>query len=146
MVGKYFYLFFAAILLGGCVSVHETKHITDDNPASVGAAICRKEPATFLRHVVLFKFKDSTTAEQIREIESAFCTLPSKIDAIYDFEWGTDVSVENRSEGFTHCFVVTFRHEADRDRYLPHPAHQEFVEILRQHLDKVLVIDYWAKN
>jgi hypothetical protein len=68
MVGKYFYLFIAAILLGGCVSIHETKRITKDKPASMRKSICRKEPATFLRHNVLLKFKDGTTAEQIKEI------------------------------------------------------------------------------
>ena len=34
--------------------------------------------------------------------------LPSKIDAIKDFEWGTNNSPENLAQGFTHCFFVTF--------------------------------------
>jgi hypothetical protein len=46
--------------------------------------------------------------------------------------------------GFTHCFFVSFATEADREVYLPHNAHKEFVSILQPHLDKVLVIDYWA--
>jgi hypothetical protein len=29
---------------------------------------------------------------------------------------------------------------------LPHPAHQAFVEVLKPHLDKVLVLDYWSKK
>ena len=95
---------------------------------------------------MLFKFKDDTTNQQIRNIENAFCALPSKVDAIYDFEWGTDVSVENLSGEFTHCFLVTFRSEADRARYLPHPAHKEFGSMLGPHLDKVLVVDYWTKQ
>ena len=98
-----------------------------------------------LRHVVLLKLKDESSAEDIKKIENAFAALPSKVDAIYDFEWGTDVSVENRQEGFTHCFVVTFRSEEDRAKYLPHPEHKKFGGILGPHLDKVLVIDYWAK-
>ncbi|MCB0070159.1 MAG: Dabb family protein, partial [Caldilineaceae bacterium] len=28
----------------------------------------------------------------------------------------------------------------------PHPAHQAFGQVLRPHLDKVLVFDYWAKG
>jgi hypothetical protein len=27
---------------------------------------------------------------------------------------------------------------------LPHPAHKDFVELLKPHLDKAMVIDYWA--
>jgi len=71
---------------------------------------------------------------------------PDKVDAICDFEWGTDVSVENLQQGFTHCFFVTFRSEADRAKYLPHPAHKEFGTMLGPHLDKVLVVDYWTKQ
>lgn len=145
MVRNCLYLAAGAILLAGCISVHETEHISRSKPATVSTPHLAKEPAQVLRHVVLFKFKDGTTDEQIRQIESAFCALPSKIDAIYDFEWGNDVSVENLQQGFTHCFLVTFRGEADRAEYLPHPAYREFGEMLREHLDKVLVVDYWTK-
>lgn len=99
-----------------------------------------------LRHVVLFKFKDGTSAEQIKAVEDAFRALPGKIKVIQDFEWGTDVSPEGKAQGFTHCFLLTFRTEADRDAYLPHPAHKEFGSMLRPVLDKVLVMDYWAKQ
>jgi hypothetical protein len=99
-----------------------------------------------LRHVVLFAFNDSATPEQVGEIESAFCDLPAKIDEIHQFEWGTDVSVENLSQGYTHCFLVTFLTEADRNTYLPHPAHQEFVAMLEPHLEKALVFDYWSRK
>jgi hypothetical protein len=98
-----------------------------------------------LRHVVLFAFKDSSTPGKIREIERAFGELPGKIDEIHEFEWGTDVSVENLSQGYTHCFLVTFLSEADRDTYLPHSAHQEFVAILEPHLEKAFVFDYWSR-
>jgi lysophospholipase L1-like esterase len=97
-----------------------------------------------LRHVVLFKFKDDTTAEQTRAIVDAFAALPGKIDAIVDFEYGTDVSIEGKADGFTHGFLVTFRNEAGRAEYLPHPAHQEFVQLVGPQVDKVLVFDYWT--
>jgi hypothetical protein len=97
-----------------------------------------------LRHVVLFAFKPAATPEDVRRIEQAFAALPGQIDGIVDFEWGTDVSVEGIAQGYTHCFLVTFLNEAGRDEYLPHPAHKAFGEILHPHLEKVLVIDYWA--
>ena len=98
-----------------------------------------------LRHIVLFKFKDGTTPQQIKAIEEAFCALPTKIPEIVDLEWGTNVSEENKSDGFTHCFFVTFHDKAGRAAYLPHPAHKEFGKLLGPYLDKVLVIDYVAK-
>jgi len=98
-----------------------------------------------VRHVVLFKFKDTATPEQIKEIEEAFRALPKKIPAILDFEWGTNISPEKLDQGFTHCFFLTFKTAADRDAYLPHPDHKAFGKLLRPILDKVLVIDYVAK-
>jgi len=97
-----------------------------------------------LRHVVLFKFKDDATSQQIQTITDAFGALPSQISEIHAFEWGVNVSVENSAQGFTHCFLVTFKSAADRDAYLPHPAHHAFGTLLRPHLDKVLVVDYWT--
>lgn len=134
MVRNVLYLTLGAVLLTGCgLSVQ-----VSDCDFNAG-------PKQVLRHVVLFKFKDGTSSQQIREVENAFCALPGKIDAICDFEWGTDVSIENRQDGFTHCFVLTFRNEAGRSEYIPHPAHREFGKILGPHLDKVLVIDYWTR-
>jgi Stress responsive A/B Barrel Domain len=97
-----------------------------------------------LRHVVLFKFKDGTSATDIKKVEDAFRALPSKIREIKDFEWGTNNSPEHLEQGFTHCFFLSFASEKDREFYLPHPAHKAFGEVLKPFLDKVLVIDYWA--
>ena len=99
-----------------------------------------------LRHVVLFSFKPTSSADDVTRLEQAFAALPSQIEEILDFEWGTDVSVEGKAEGYTHCFFVTFRDSAGRDAYLPHPAHKAFGQLLRGHLDKVLVLDYWARR
>ena len=99
-----------------------------------------------LRHVVLFKFKDTTTMADIAKVELAFRALPKKIKQIANFEWGKNNSPENLNQEFTHCFFVSFKTEKDREIYLPHPAHKAFVEILKPHLDKVLVIDYWAEK
>nr|WP_247237967.1 Dabb family protein [Telluribacter sp. SYSU D00476] len=99
-----------------------------------------------LRHVVLFKFKDSSTPQQVKEVEDAFRKLPSQIKEIKSLEWGTNNSPENLNQGFTHCFFVTFEDEAGRAVYLPHPAHKAFGKVLGPHLDKVLVVDYWVQE
>jgi hypothetical protein len=109
-----------------------------------GAKAAEKAGEKLLRHVVLFKFKKDVTAAQVQEVVDAFRALPSKIDAIHSFEYGTDVSVENKAAGFTHGFLVTFRDEKGRDVYLPHPAHQEFVKLVGPRIENVLVFDYWS--
>lgn len=102
--------------------------------------------APVLRHVVCFKFKPEATAEQIKKIETEFVALKKKIPQIAAVEWGTDNSPEKLADGFTHCFIVTFKSEADRDAYLPHPEHKKFVEILKPVLEKPFVIDFWTKE
>jgi hypothetical protein len=98
-----------------------------------------------LRHVVLFNFKDSTDAIKLQEIENAFAALPSKISEIKDFEWGINNSPEGLDKGLSHCFLVTFGSEEDREKYLPHPAHQEFVTLIGPYVEDVTVVDYWTK-
>jgi hypothetical protein len=98
-----------------------------------------------LRHVVMFGFKESSSESDVQGVIDAFVALPAKIPAIADFEYGKNNSPENLNDGLTHCFLVTFDSEADREAYLPHPAHKAFVEVLKPHLEKVVVIDYWAK-
>ena len=104
-----------------------------------------KENDSVLRHVVLFQFSEDASDSDIKKVEEAFSDLPAKIDAIKDYEWGTNNSPEGLNDGLTHCFLVTFASEEDREIYLPHPAHLAFVEVLKPHLKKVTVLDYWSK-
>ena len=105
----------------------------------------KKSNPKVLRHVVLFKFQDSSKPEDIKKVEDAFIALKGKIKLIKDFEWGTNTSPEGLNQGLTHCFLASFASDKDRDDYLVHPDHKAFVEILKPHLDKVTVIDYWTK-
>jgi hypothetical protein len=61
-------------------------------------------------------------------------------------EWGTNVSKEQRDKGFTHCFILAFKSEKDRDTYIEHPAHKAFGKLLGPVLDDVFVIEFWAKR
>jgi hypothetical protein len=102
------------------------------------------KPGKVLRHIVMYKFKDEATPQQIQQVIDTFAALPGKIDAIAGFEHGPNVSPEGKSEGFTHCFVVTFRDEKSRDTYLTHAAHQDYVKVVAPRREKVIVFDYWA--
>lgn len=116
-------------------------HSEPDGSAAEAQATMTKS----LRHIVLFKFTDKATPQNIKEVEEAFAQLPLKIEEIIDFEWGLNNSPENLNKGFTHAFLVTFKSENDREVYLVHPDHLKFVDILKPHLDDVLVVDYWAQ-
>jgi len=99
-----------------------------------------------LEHVVSFKFKSTASADDIKKVETAFRDLKTKIPQIVTFEWGTNVSKENHDKGFTHCFILSFKSEKDRDTYIGHPEHKAFGQLLHPYLDDVFVIDFWSKH
>jgi len=104
----------------------------------------KSAPERLLRHVVLFSFNETATADEIRAVEEAFAALPGKIDVIHDFEWGTDLGISNIARGYSHCFLLTFKSRAGLDAYDIHPDHQELISIGASILENVLVIDYWT--
>ena len=113
--------------------------------ACMCASIVIAQNQKVLRHVVLFKFKETATPANIKMVEDAFSKLPSQIKLIKGYEWGINNSPEKLNDGLTHCFTVTFATEKDRDDYLVFPAHKEFVKVLGPYLEKALVVDYWTK-
>lgn len=114
-------------------------------PQATPSSVAADAPTKVLRHVVMYTFKDATTPEQVQQVVAAFAGLPKKIDAVIGYEAGTNVSQEGKSEGFTHVFVVTFKDEAGRDAYLKHPAHDAYVQVVKDKREKVVVFDYWAE-
>lgn len=120
--------------------------VAKDDPKPTPAR-AEKTPRTGrLNHVVSFKFKETASKEQIKEIEEAFRTLKAKIPQIQKLQWGVNNSPEGLNKGFTHCWVLTFGAEADRDAYLVHPDHKEFGKRLKPVLGDVFVVDFWAKD
>lgn len=105
-----------------------------------------KEGKRMLYHVVSLKFKPGAKPEQIKAVETAFAQLKTKIPGITSLNWGTNVSPEKHDKGFTHCFVLTFASEKDRDAYLPHPEHKAFGKVLGPVLADVMVIDFWSQG
>ena len=97
-------------------------------------------------HVVHFKFKPTATPAQIAGVEEGFAALKGKISEVQSLQGGTDISPEKLSDGFTHCWIVTFKNEKDRDAYIVHPAHKAFVETLKAVLEKPLVVDFIPKQ
>jgi len=128
------------ILQDSAPVLNQKKKVTD----VVAAEDKRIEEVAKLRHIVLFKFKESASEAEIKEAEEAFKALQGKIGEIKDFEWGLNNSPEHLNKGFTHGFLLTFDSEEGRDTYLPHPDHKALGGILDPILEDVLVLDYWT--
>ncbi len=124
----------ALLVLGGVVAAMALQLTTT----------AKEDAPKVLRHVVLYKFKDEIAPAKIQEVIDTFAGLPDKVDTIIGFEHGPNVSQEGKSEGFTYGFQVTFRDEAGLATYLKHPAHDAYVQVVKDRREKVLVFDYWA--
>jgi hypothetical protein len=101
-------------------------------------------PKEQVRHVVVFKYKQGATEDQIRQVTEAFRALKEKIPGIVSFEHGVNNSPENLNKGFTHVYLLTFEDAKARDAYLPHPEHKKFGELLGRLnvLEEAFVVDY----
>jgi len=134
---------FAALLFASCGE--QPKKETTEKQEEVTVEKTEEVTGPQLRHVVLFKFKETSSAEEVQQVEAAFNALPSKISEIKGYEWGMNNSPENLNKGLTHCYFLTFASEKDRDTYLTHPDHVAFGDIASPHIADVTVVDYWTK-
>ncbi|KAJ6083212.1 Major facilitator superfamily domain general substrate transporter [Penicillium canescens] len=82
-----------------------------------------------LVHIVMISFKEEVTAEQVnrrfRALKDQCVRAESKTPYITNQMAGKDISVENKTGGFTHVYVTQFDNEEDRDYY-----HAEFGKIV----------------
>ncbi len=130
---KYF-----SLIVALCLATSFTLAATDANTAN--------PKGNKLYHVVAFKFKETATPDQIKQVEQAFRALKNKIQEIQSLEWGTNVSPEKLNKGFSHAFVLTFKSDQERDTYLVHPAHKAFGKSIGPAVADVFVIDFWAQE
>lgn len=99
-----------------------------------------------VRHVVLYAYKAEVSVEKQAEIAQRSRELINQIPLIEDLEWGPDLNAGARSQGYTHCLLMTFATPEAVAAYVAHPAHQAFLELAKPHLEKLLVVDYVAQE
>ncbi|KAM0010358.1 putative stress-response A/B barrel domain-containing protein HS1/DABB1 [Helianthus debilis subsp. tardiflorus] len=95
-----------------------------------------------VKHILLAKFKDGISQQQIDDLIKGYANLVNHIEPMKSFRWGKDVSIENLHQGFTHVFESTFETVEGIATYISHPVHVDFATLFLGHLDKVLVVDF----
>ena len=99
-------------------------------------------PLRGVRHLVLFDIKRGYEVS----IVSAFDALSAELissDAMIAYERGTQNSPEGLGNNLSHAFTLTFEDESQRDQYLTHPLHLQFIQShVEGNLDSVTVFDY----
>jgi hypothetical protein len=81
-----------------------------------------------VRHVVMFRFVDGTTDEQVQALSDGLDRMPEVVGTMLDYRHGRDVGI---SEG-TYDYVVVgdFARVDDYLTYRDHPDHQALIRDL----------------
>ncbi|CAM8887537.1 hypothetical protein QQ045_024289 [Rhodiola kirilowii] len=95
-----------------------------------------------VKHVVLSKFKEELSADDIESLIKEYANLVNLIEPMKSFQWGCDVGVVNMHQGFTHIFESTFESVESVSEYIAHAAHVEFADKFFPAVEKVFIFDY----
>ncbi len=94
-------------------------------------------------HIVLFRWKDAATHEQVEEAHRRLRDLKRLIPGILEIHCGRNFS--ERGQGFETVLFVRFRDREALNAYLPHPAHRAVVEEVIQPIrENSLAVDIVA--
>ncbi|RYP78388.1 hypothetical protein DL771_000573 [Monosporascus sp. 5C6A] len=101
-------------------------------------------------HIVLFKFKEDLSKEEIRAASEGMANLHTKClhpqtkqPYIRNRIGGINNSPEGRDGGMTHGYICEFDNEEDRAYYLEEdPAHKEWVQHVKPYIAGAQVIDF----
>jgi hypothetical protein len=98
-----------------------------------------------LRHVVLFRWKQKTTAQDVSNVEAALRQLPAKIPCILSYRFGRDLGVQDGNADF--ALVADFTDQDGLVTYATHPDHKAVVQnlirpIMAQRVAVQYVIDH----
>ncbi|KAL1539153.1 Stress-response A/B barrel domain-containing protein hs1 [Salvia divinorum] len=95
-----------------------------------------------VKHILLVKFKDGLSEQQIYEYIKEYANLVNLVPSMKAFRWGKDVSIENMHQGFTHIFESTFESTQGIAEYVSHPDHVVFANKLLPLFEKAIVVDF----
>ncbi|MDD5052656.1 MAG: Dabb family protein [Sulfuricurvum sp.] len=93
-----------------------------------------------LVHIVMFQFKEENKEVNLIRVKEMLESLPAKIDTLKNMEVGIDISRSERS--FDLVLTSIFDDQAGLDIYVPHPAHQEVVSVIKEVTVLSKVVDY----
>ncbi|MDQ0871407.1 hypothetical protein QFZ77_000066 [Paenibacillus sp. V4I3] len=81
-------------------------------------------------HIVLVKFGETTTQEQLQEVVDRFKALKEHLTGIVDIQAGINFSEKNK--GYQVVLSVRFEDRAALEAYGPNPEHQAVAAYIRE--------------
>jgi len=93
-----------------------------------------------ITHIVFFKFKDTTTKEQILDIKAMLENLVELIEPLKTMEVGINFNDSERSMDMS--LISTFDTKDGLSTYATHPEHLKVVQIIKELAEYTKVVDY----
>ncbi|KAL1535359.1 stress-response A/B barrel domain-containing protein HS1-like [Salvia divinorum] len=99
-----------------------------------------------IKHVVLVKFNESATEEQIEDCIKQYVKLVDLIPSIKAFKWGKEIGILSLNQGFTHVFESTFESVEDVVGFATNPHHTSYSSVLMPLVEKFVLLDFQPVN
>jgi len=97
-----------------------------------------------ITHIVLFKFKDDTTDNQIQKAKNMIEALKDKVPTLKQIEVGVNFADEDRAMDMS--LLSTFDDRVGLDEYATHPIHLEVIAYIKSIASYTKVVDYETQN
>ncbi|WP_078409090.1 Dabb family protein [Priestia abyssalis] len=90
-------------------------------------------------HIVIVKFSETTTQEQLLEVVERFKALKNHLSGVIDLQAGLNFS--EKSQGYDVVLTVRFENREALEAYGPHPEHQAVAAFIREvgRVDSIVV-------
>jgi hypothetical protein len=81
-------------------------------------------------HIVLVKFNETTTQNQLQEVVERFKALKNHLSGIVDLQAGLNFSEKN--QGYQVILTARFEDRAALEAYGPNPEHQAVAAFIKE--------------
>ncbi|NEW09759.1 Dabb family protein [Paenibacillus sp. SYP-B3998] len=90
-------------------------------------------------HIVLVKFSETTTQDQLQQVVEKFRALRNHLVGIVDLQAGLNFSEKN--QGYQIILTVRFENKAALEAYGPNPEHQAVAAYIKEvgRIDSIVV-------
>ncbi len=95
-----------------------------------------------IRHIVLIKFKEGTTPDQIARIDTLVWNMAKEIKVVHHLEWGKGLQLANETRAYDYCLSILFKSKTDILLYDEHPSHQKLKAAVLPLVSKIIRFNY----
>lgn len=94
-----------------------------------------------IRHVVMFRFTDDTTQDQVMELMQGAIRTATAIEGVRAYRCGPDLG--RSSDNYDLVAIADFDHFEDFESFRDHPDHVAFVnEVIKPKLEHRAAVQY----